>query len=201
MADIQARLAEARKKAEALKAEISKAQNDKKDATIAEVAGKKSDLKGLGPTPKHRRVLKGHFGKVYAMHWSGDSVNLVSASQDGKLIIWNGFTTNKVQAIPLRSSWVMTCAFEPTEGKFVACGGLDNLCSIYQLGQPTVMRATRELAAHDGYLSCCRFVDERNILTSSGDSTCIYWDIDTGASQGSQRNNCLRSAFGLAVVQ
>ncbi|CAM9630398.1 unnamed protein product, partial [Ectocarpus sp. 12 AP-2014] len=34
---------------------------------------------------------------------------------DGKLIIWNGYTTNKVQAIPLRSSWVMTCAFEPTQ--------------------------------------------------------------------------------------
>lgn len=35
--------------------------------------------------------------------------------QDGKLIIWNGYSTNKVQAIPLRSSWVMTCAYEPTE--------------------------------------------------------------------------------------
>ena len=26
----------------------------------------------------------------------------------------------------------------------------------------------RELAAHDGYLSCCRFVDENSIITSSG---------------------------------
>ncbi|CAN0581721.1 unnamed protein product, partial [Ectocarpus sp. 12 AP-2014] len=46
------------------------------------------------------------------------------------------------------------------QGRFVACGGLDNLCSIYELGQSTVMRATRELAAHDGYLSCCRFVNQ-----------------------------------------
>lgn len=47
-----------------------------------------------------------------------------------------------------------------SQGRFVACGGLDNLCSIYELGQSTVMRATRELAAHDGYLSCCRFVNQ-----------------------------------------
>jgi WD40 repeat protein len=81
---------------------------------------------------KQRRILRGHFGKIYQMHWSTDSKHLVSASQDGKLIIWNGFSTNKVHAIPLRSSWVMTCAYSPG-GSFVACGGLDNLCSVYKL--------------------------------------------------------------------
>jgi hypothetical protein len=30
---------------------------------------------------KLRRTLKGHFGKIYAMHWSGNSKQLVSASQ------------------------------------------------------------------------------------------------------------------------
>lgn len=57
--------------------------------------------------------------------------NLVSASQDGKLIVWDSHTTNKVHAIPLRSSWVMTCAYAPS-GSYVACGGLDNICSIYR---------------------------------------------------------------------
>ncbi len=76
----------------------------------------------------------------------------------------------------------MTCAFEQSKGNLVACGGLDNLCSIYQLNQPQVMRSYRELAAHDGYLSCCRFVGESNILTSSGDSTCMLWDIELGKS-------------------
>jgi len=142
-----------------------------------------ASMKAAGTQPKCRRILRGHFGKVYAMHWSGDSTNLVSASQDGKLIIWNALTTNKTQAIPLRSSWVMTCAYEPTEGRMVACGGLDNLCSIYTLGQPQVMRATKELAAHDGYLSCCRFVDETTIITSSGDSTCIVWDVERGEAK------------------
>ena len=79
-----------------------------------------------------RRTLRGHLSKVYAMHWGADSRNLVSASQDGKLIVWDSYSTNKVHAIPLRSSWVMTCAYAPS-GNYVACGGLDNICSIYSL--------------------------------------------------------------------
>lgn len=134
-------------------------------------------------------------------------------SQDGKLLVWNGFTTNKVAAIPLRSSWVMTCAYSPT-GQFVACGGLDNLCSIYKLPAPgqskdgQQQKTSAELAQHEGasfllplpsffgtlnlmfcfffhflflctgYLSCCRFVGDDDIVTSSGDSTCILWDIN-----------------------
>lgn len=36
---------------------------------------------------------------------------LVSASQDGKLIVWDAVSTNKRMLIPLRSAWVMTVAF------------------------------------------------------------------------------------------
>ena len=36
-----------------------------------------------------RRTLKGHLAKVYSLQWADDSRNLVSASQDGKLIVWD----------------------------------------------------------------------------------------------------------------
>lgn len=129
---------------------------------------------------KPRRSLKGHLAKIYAMHWSQDKRHLVSASQDGKLIVWDAYTTNKVHAIPLRSSWVMTCAYSPS-GNFVACGGLDNICSIYNLkSKEGSAKVARELSAHTGYLSCCRFLNDRQILTSSGDMTCMLWDVDAG---------------------
>ena len=130
---------------------------------------------------KQRKNLKGHLAKIYAMHWSTDRRHLVSASQDGKLIIWDAYTSHKVHAIPLRSNWVMTCAYAPS-GNYVACGGLDNICSIYNLSSregPT--RVARELSGHAGYLSCCRFINDRKILTSSGDMTCMLWDIETGS--------------------
>jgi len=135
---------------------------------------------------KNRRVLKGHFAKIYAMHWADAEGEpgklLVSASQDGKLIVWNAASTNKVHAIPLRSSWVMTCAFSPS-GTKVACGGLDNICSIYNLqSKEQTIKVSRELAAHTGYLSCCRFIGAagNSILTSSGDMTCMLWDTESG---------------------
>ena len=177
MSDIAERIANAKKQVESLKKQVASVREEK----IKGYNGLKSmapNPSPVGPPPKIRRHLKGHFGKVYALHWSGNSRDLVSASQDGKLIVWNAMANTKTQAIPLRSSWVMTCAFEQTKGMMVACGGLDNLCSIYKLDQPAVVRSHRELAAHDGYLSCCRFIGESTILTASGDSTCMLWDIE-----------------------
>ena len=153
---------------------------------MAEIASQHGPLKELRKPPsiKLRRTLKGHFGKVYAMHWAGDSESLLSASQDGKLIVWNAKANVKSHAISLRSSWVMTCAFEQKQQNLVACGGLDNICSIYDLSHSQgtgSARATQELTAHDGYLSCCRFIDEKSLITASGDSTCIQWDIESGS--------------------
>jgi len=130
---------------------------------------------------KTAHELIGHYGKVYALDWRSDSVHLASASQDGKLLVWDGVTTNKRHFINLRSSWVMTCAYAPS-GQMIACGGLDNLCSIYMLpanfGLPeTNDRPKHELAFHQGYLSCCKFLSDQQILTSSGDGQCILWDI------------------------
>lgn len=171
-----------RKEIEELKQKLEKHRDSENDQPLAEQAGKSSVAKAQ-VAMKQRRILKGHFGKIYALHWSSDSRHLVSASQDGKLIIWNAFTTNKVHAIPLRSSWVMTCAYSPT-GTMVACGGLDNLCSVYKVtngakGDGAQQKTYGELAQHEGYLSCCRFIRDDEIITSSGDSTCILWDVET----------------------
>ena len=146
--------------------------------TVRQAASKVDELPRV--VMKVRRTLKGHMGKVYALHWAADRRHLVSASQDGKLIVWDTYSTNKLNAIPLRSAWVMTCAYAPS-GNFVACGGLDNVCSIYNLKtKEGSVRVARELSAHTGYLSCCRFLNDREILTSSGDVSCILWDIEAG---------------------
>ena len=131
------------------------------------------------PATKVRRQLKGHFGKVTAMHWAGDSQSVVSASQDGKLLLWNALTTNKLKSISLKSPYVMTVGMEPTKGRLVACGGLDNLCTVYKWDDAS--RAQQEMAHHDGFVSCVRFLrGESQLLSSSGDSSLILWDVETG---------------------
>lgn len=138
-----------------------------------------------GASFSKRRTLEGHYGKIYAMHFHNNkpgnepSDKLVSAAQDGKLMLWNANTKAKQVAIPMKSSWVMTCAFSPSS-RFVACGGLDNICSVYAISAGDSgfvdKRPAKELQRHEGYLSCCRFNDDQHMLTSSGDATIIYWD-------------------------
>lgn len=141
-----------------LKAELESLRGGKADRDEGTSLGNAAGIQKMAI--KNRRVLKGHFAKIYAMHWCDHEgeigKQLVSASQDGKLIVWNAQSTNKVHAIPLRSSWVMTCAFSQTGGK-VACGGLDNICSIYNLNDKTqpikVSSASRpcHVGGGDGY--------------------------------------------------
>jgi guanine nucleotide-binding protein G(I)/G(S)/G(T) subunit beta-1 len=144
--------------------------------------------------------------------------------------VWNAHTTNKIYAIPLRTSWMMTCAYAPS-GALVACGGLDNVVSVFRVPPADPARPEKlaaELVHHEGYLSCARFVDDREVtptaavaaarcplisshlisshvvscrgvvwccshstpiqchampchqmLTSSGDGTCVLWDLTT----------------------
>jgi len=176
---------------EKLRDDIAYLQNNisnlrgKYDDSLKVVAGKRKIAEQ--PTNfRQRRLLRGHYGKIYAMQWRPEAKNdddadhLVSASQDGKLIIWNGRTTNKIRLISLKSSWVMTCSYG-WSGDFVACGGLDNMCTIFPVVDDAAASESRpvaELRQHEGYLSSCRFIDDNQILTSSGDSTCILWDIE-----------------------
>jgi guanine nucleotide-binding protein G(I)/G(S)/G(T) subunit beta-1 len=176
MSDIQHRVAAAKKEAQTMKEEIKRNKESVHDTTLHDKAASIPEIPKLALKP--RRTLKGHLAKIYALQWAEGQQNLVSASQDGKLIVWNAMTTNKVHAIPLRSSWVMTCAYSPT-GQLVACGGLDNICSIYSLkGKEGPIRVSRELNVHTGYLSCCRFISDKQIVTASGDMSLVLWDVD-----------------------
>ncbi|KAL1497185.1 hypothetical protein ABEB36_008184 [Hypothenemus hampei] len=129
-----------------------------------------------------KKLMKGHLNKVNSVHYSGDGRHCVTGSLDGKLIIWDTYTGNKVQIIPLRSAWVMSVAFAPS-GNFVACGGMDNMCTIYDLNNRDgsgVAKMARELAGYDGFLSSCRFLDDKRIITGSGDMKICQWDLETG---------------------
>lgn len=116
------------------------------------------------------------------MEWSQDARHVLSASQDSRLLVWDTYSGNKIHAIELKCSWVMCCSYAPS-GKLVASGGLDNVCSVYDLTDEDSSlsgRAIRVLSGHDGYLGECQFLSDQQILTSSGDHMCVLWDISTG---------------------
>jgi len=112
MSNIRERITKARYQIDALKGSIEDVRNGKQDGQLNH---SKESVQNSGGEPlmgvKSRKVLRGHFGKVYSLHWSSDGLNLISASQDGKLLIWNGMTALKQQAISLRSAWVGIFSF------------------------------------------------------------------------------------------
>ena len=127
---------------------------------------------------------------------------MVTGSLDGKLIVWDTWTGNKVQVIPLRSAWVMSSVFAPS-GNYVgkshtflftlhqlvdnislaipACGGMDNMCTVYDVnnrdgtGNAKIMR---ELLGYEGFLSSCRFIEDSKLVTGSGDRMLTKWDLE-----------------------
>ena len=96
------------------------------------ITNKEKDPKYGNPSMKLNTTLKGHFGKVQALAWASQSNELVSASQDGKMLVWNVQTGNKRLAMSLSSAWTMCCDWSK-DGTLIACGGLDNVCSIYDI--------------------------------------------------------------------
>jgi len=180
MADIPSRIAAAKAEASELESQLKQCISDNRDGTLKDVCSGVTPM--VDPRLSCRRTLKGHMGKIYCMHWAEARTELVSAAQDGVLIVWDGISTSKLHAIPLQCAWVMTCCFAPS-GDFVASGGLDNACSIFDLSKPEDTgngSPCTELTGHNGHLSACRFVGNEKILTSSGDKTCMLWDVETG---------------------
>lgn len=53
-----------------------------------------------------------------------------------------------------------------------ACGGMDNMCTVYDLNNRDSnggAKMVRELLGYEGFLSSCRFVDDKTLITGSGD--------------------------------
>lgn len=124
------------------------------------------------------RTLKGHNNKISDVKWSQDSASVLSSSQDGFIIIWDPFTGLKKSAIPLLSQWVLSSAISPS-GNLVASAGLDNHCSVYRVSRDNRIQQNviSIFKGHTCYISATEFLDERTILTASGDMTCAMWDI------------------------
>lgn len=170
-----------------MKSKLDEVKRTMRDKELRDVSGRISPIdlsQSPLPNARVRRTLKQHSGKVLCVDWSSDGVHLCSSSTDGDVIIWNAFTKEIVKIIPCKIPWLITCAFSPVVTSHVICyGGLDNRCSIMRISkQPpnenkVVSKAS--FACHTSFVSCSSFLGEdQQLLTGSGDGTCILWDVE-----------------------
>lgn len=126
---------------------------------------------------------------------------LVSAAQDGFVLIWDAYTTGKLDAFQLANPWVLTCDLSPS-GSRIASGGLDNAITIYprlderndnedqthqqQQRHGKVSKHKSEvkprtplciLKGHNGFISYVEFIDDQKLICNAGDMSFVAWDI------------------------
>lgn len=188
-------LNKARQAARILYSEVQHKNASLKDASLKSVSDK---IAGI-PQKKYIRqynTLQGHRDKITGVKWSQDSIRLLSACQDGFMIIWDALSGLKLEAIPLDNAWVLLCAYSPS-GRLVALAGLDNRCTIYRVnenhdysmapasadvelkdGRPRGRKTPR---AHAAYVSACEFITDNEVLTASGDMSISLWDFSKEA--------------------
>eukprot|EP01096_Ripella_sp_DP13-Kostka_P003074 TRINITY_DN1439_c0_g1_i1.p1 TRINITY_DN1439_c0_g1~~TRINITY_DN1439_c0_g1_i1.p1 ORF type:complete len:377 (+),score=157.26 TRINITY_DN1439_c0_g1_i1:102-1133(+) len=174
--DIKARISQVQQEVDSLKQRIRSAKEAARDGQL--LNDKASGLPQQSLKLKGIRTLRGHSQKVYAMQWCPDPSSnlLISAGQDGVILVWDALTATKTFGVPLGCLWLMTCSLSPS-GNFAATGGLDNNISIFKTSELTATPA-RVLSNHTAHISCVRFLNNQHILSSSGDKTCRYWDIE-----------------------
>ncbi|XP_065217550.1 guanine nucleotide-binding protein subunit beta-5-like [Planococcus citri] len=166
------------KEADALKQKLEEERQKLNDVTLATVAERLDFVNFLNV--KTRRHLKGHQSKVLCCDWSVDKRRILSSSQDGKVIVWDAFTSTKEFAVSTPFTWVMACAYAPSN-TFIACGGMDNKVTVYPLNHEDDSAKKKTVGTHTSFVSCCIFPNsDQQILTGSGDSTFALWDVETG---------------------
>lgn len=183
MLELQEKLGELRVESDRLKAQLQQRADRLGDASCACLLTVPTVAKNVDPLRsvpiRRRRTLKMPSGKVEDIAWDASGKNIMSASQDGHLIIWNAQNGHKVQAVSLQVLWVTACSYAP-RAPVVASGGLDNVCSLYNLRSRQSLVSVpiaQTLVGHQGYISGIEFRSDGQALTASGDSTCVLWDV------------------------
>jgi guanine nucleotide-binding protein G(I)/G(S)/G(T) subunit beta-1 len=183
--DLQSRLKAAKDRLVSLTQQVTEIKKQKLNGSLAKSA-EKTEIRLTKVRPLEcLRTFTGHNDNVTSIQWSGLESTFVSAGKDGQVIIWNGITRRQVQVIKHSTQWLMTCAYETRNNRLIATGGADRVCSVFVVGQIGMTHPVAELKGHDGYLSSARFIDDNNIITSSGDSSAVLWDISRVQSKQS----------------
>lgn len=175
--------------------QLSRIKQNGRDATLQSLAnncGQSLSTVNL----RRYRTLKGHFDKVADIAWLPDGRHIVSASQDGFLLVWDSTNGFKKELIELDDPWVMCCDVSH-DGRLVATGGLENACIVYKMSikgtgpqqqSPLGADGSRKSSllsvfkGHKEYISGLSFLagSSSQIVTCSGDRSSILWDTTKG---------------------
>jgi WD40 repeat protein len=120
-------------------------------------------------------VFRGHTDIVTGVAFSPDGKQLVTASADGSVRLWDVATGTELHRFPGVPGGTFGAAFSP-DGKYVASGGIDGTARLWnvQTGQEV-----RRSVGHTGLVRTVAFSpDGKYLLTASEDNSARLWQVD-----------------------
>jgi WD40 repeat protein/DNA-binding CsgD family transcriptional regulator len=124
------------------------------------------------------RIFSGHTDAVRSVSVSPDGRTMLSASQDGSLILWDVQTGEQLRQFTGHEGNVWTVVFHP-DGQTALSGSVDRTLILWDIETGELLRR------FTGHTADVRMVaispNGRTALSASYDHLAILWDIETGA--------------------
>jgi WD40 repeat protein len=145
------------------------------------------------------RTLAGHRGSVFACVFSPDGRQLLSASHDGTLKLWETSSGRELRILASHRGPIFACAFSP-DGRQLLSASHDGTLKLWETSSGQELRT---LTGHRGPIFACAFSpDGCQLLSASHDGTLKLWDASSGqelrtlASHRGSVNACAFSPDG-----
>ncbi len=136
----------------------------------------KFDLPDL-PHPALIRTLEGHSDSVNGCAFSPDGKQIVSASDDRTLKVWEAESGEMLRTLEGHSASVNGCAFSP-DGKQIVSASEDCSLKIWDTQSGEILRT---LEGHSDSVNGCAFSpDGKQIVSASDDRTLKVWETESG---------------------
>jgi hypothetical protein len=143
-------------------------------------------------TPGLLRTLKGHTDTVWSGVFSPDGQLILSASDDGTLILWETASGKRRHTLKGHTDTVWSGVFSP-DGQLILSASQDKTLILWEV---TSGKRRHTLESHtEGVRSGVFSPDGRLILSASGDGTLILWEVASG-----KRLSTLRTQFPLTCA-
>ena len=137
------------------------------------------------PSGKHIATLSGHFGLIYDLAWSANGRELLSASADTTVRVWDvkRFSSNAIKVFP-HPEFVYVACYHPQNAAVVVTGSFDSMLRVWnKLSDEYHAQLLRELSGHAGYVNAVVFrPDGTQFFSGDSEGYILQWNCNLKAT-------------------
>ncbi len=134
------------------------------------------DRSGTAQTLVVEQVLEGHTGFINYALFSPDGKNLMTASADHQIFVWDLETGQAVRVLQGHTGFVNVLALSG-DGQTLVSGGADKKILIWDLPTGRLLHA---LTGHTNAINALAIASDGILVSGSADRTVRTWDLATG---------------------